>query len=82
MEKNIYVYNFTATSGLMVKDIEYGIDPGIEDKIVVSFFYYSEVKEETIKEKARKYKVYTTSKGDYFNYKGIRIYLHDFIRVC
>ena len=82
MGKNIYVYNFTANSGLMVKDIEYGIDPGIEDKIVVSFFYYSELQEKIIEEKSRKYKVYTTNKGDYFNFKGIRIYLHDFIRVC
>ena len=77
MKKNIYVYNFTVNSGLMVKDIEYGI----EDKIVVSFFYYSEVKEEKIEEKARKYKVYTTNKGSYFNYKGVRMYLNDFIRV-
>ena len=36
--KNLYVYNFTANSGLMVKDFEYGIDPGIEDKIVVNYF--------------------------------------------
>ena len=77
MEKNIYVYNFTANSGLMVKDIEYGI----EDKIVVSFFYYSEVKEEKIEEKERKYKLYTTNKGSYFNYRGARMYLNDFIRV-
>ena len=76
--KNEYVYNFTATSGLIVKDIEYGI----EDKINVTFFYYSELREKVIEEKSRKYKVYTTSKGDYFNFKGIRIYLHDFIRVC
>ena len=33
--KNLYVYNFTSNSGLMVKDFEYGIDPGIEDKIVI-----------------------------------------------
>ena len=76
--KNEYVYNFTATSGLIVKDIEYGI----EDKVNVTFFYYSELQEKVIEEKSRKYKVYTTSKGDYFNFKGIRIYLHDFIRVC
>ena len=76
--KNEYVYNFTATSGLIVKDIEYGI----EDKINVTFFYYSELQEKVIEEKSRKYKVYTTNKGDYFNFKGIRIYLHDFIRVC
>ena len=79
--ENVYVYNFTAGSGLMIKDIEYGIDPGIEDKIVVSFFYYSEVKEKIIEEKSRKYKLYTTNKGSYFNYKGTRIYLNDFIRV-
>ena len=76
--KNEYVYNFTATSGLIVKDIEYGI----EDKINVTFFYYSELQEKVIEEKSRKYKVYTTNKGNYFNFKGIRIYLHDFIRVC
>ena len=76
--KNEYVYNFTSTSGLIVKDIEYGI----EDKVNVTFFYYSELQEKVIEEKSRKYKVYTTSKGDYFNFKGIRIYLHDFIRVC
>lgn len=75
--KNEYVYNFTSNSGLMIKDLEYGI----EDKIVVSFFYYSEVKEEKIEEKERKYKLYTTNKGSYFNYKGVRIYLNDFIRV-
>ena len=26
-------------------------------------------------------KIYTTNKGSYFNYKGTRIYLNDFIRV-
>ena len=81
MEKNIYVYNFTANSGLMVKDIEYGIDPGIEDKIVVSFFYYSSLEDRKVVEKARKYKIYTTNKGNYFNYKGSRMYLNEFIRV-
>ena len=80
--KNLYVYNFTANSGLMVKDFEYGIDPGIEDKINITFFYYSELQEKVIEEKSRKYKLYTTNKGNYFNFKGIRIYLHDFIRVC
>ena len=58
--KNEYVYNFTATSGLIVKDIEYGI----EDKINVTFFYYSELQEKVIEEKSRKYKVYTTNTGD------------------
>ena len=75
--KNEYVYNFTANSGLMIKDIICSI----EDKIVVSFFYYSEVEDKTIEEKARKYKLYTTNKGSYFNYKGVRMYLSDFIRV-
>lgn len=74
--ENVYVYNFTSGSGLMVKDIEYGI----EDKIVVSFFYYSELEEKIIEEKERKYKIYTTNKGSYFNYKGVRMYLNDFIR--
>lgn len=73
-----YVYNFTASSGLMIKDIDYGI----EDKAIVNFFYYSEVEDKVIEEKSRKYKIYTTNKGSYFNYKGIRIYLNDFIRVC
>ena len=76
--KNEYVYSFTATSGVKIKDIEYDI----VDKVNVTFFYYSELREKVIEEKSRKYKVYTTSKGDYFNFKGIRIYLHDFIRVC
>ena len=80
MEKNIYVYNFTAESGLIVKDIEYGIDPGIEDKIIVSFF--SMVNGEKIEEKARKYKLYTTNKGYYFNYKNLRMYLNNFIKLC
>ena len=75
--KNEYVYNFTATSGLIVKDIEYDI----VDKVNVTFFYYSELQEKVIEEKSRKYKVYTSSKGDCFNFKGIRIYLHHFIRV-
>lgn len=73
-----YVYNFTASSGLMIRNIEYGI----EDKVIANFFYYSEVEGEKIEEKSRKYKVYTTNKGDYFKYKGLRIYLNDFIRVC
>ena len=34
-----------------------------------------------IEEKERKYKLYTTNKGSYFNYKGVRMYLNDFIRV-
>ena len=74
--KNLYVYNFTAGSGLMVKDIEYGI----EDKIIANFFYYSEIENKVIEEKERKYKLYTTNKGSYFNYKGVRMYLNDFIR--
>ena len=80
MEKNICVYNFTAGTGLMIKDFEYGVDPGVEDKVIVSFFYYSSLEDRKIIGKARKYKVYTTNKGDYFNYKGSRIYLNDFIR--
>ena len=74
--KNAYVYNFTVNSGLMVKDVEYGID----DKIVASYFYYSEIENKVIEEKERKYKLYTTNKGSYFNYKGVRMYLNDFIR--
>lgn len=73
-----YVYNFTASSGLMIKDIDYGI----EDKVVANFFYFSDLEDKVIEEKSRKYKIYTTNKGSYFNYKGIRIYLNDFIRVC
>ena len=75
--ENVYVYNFTVGSGLMIKDIEYGI----EDKIVVNYFYYSEVENKVIEENERKYKVYTTNKGSYFNYKDVRMYLNDFIRV-
>ena len=32
--KNEYVYNFTATSGLKIKNVEYGI----EDKVNITFF--------------------------------------------
>ena len=83
MKKNLYVYNFTAGSGLMIKDLEYGygIDPDTEDKVIANFFYYSEVENKVIEEKERKYKLYTTNKGSYFNYKGTRMYLNDFIRV-
>ena len=73
--ENVYVYNFTAGSGLMIKDIEYGI----EDKVIINFFYYSSLQDRKIVGKARKYKLYTTNKGSYFNYKGVRIYLNDFI---
>ena len=72
-----YVYNFTASSGLMIKDIKYGID----EKVIANFFYYSEVEGKVIEEKERKYKIYTTNKGSYFNYKGVRMYLSDFIKV-
>ena len=74
--ENVYVYNFIAGSGLMIKDIEYGI----EDKVIINFFYYSSLQDRKIVGKARKYKLYTTNKGSYFNYKGVRIYLNDFIR--
>ena len=30
----------------------------------------------------RKYKLYTTNKGYYFNYKNLRMYLNDFIKLC
>ena len=76
--KNEYVYNFTSNSGLMLK----GIISSIEDKVAISFFYYSEIENKVIEEKERKYKLYTTNKGSYFNYKGVRIYLNDFIKVC
>ena len=49
--ENLYVYNFTAGSGLMIKDLEYGIDPGIEDKVIVSFFYYSSLQDRKIEGK-------------------------------
>ena len=75
--EDVYVYNFTAGSGLMIKDLEYGI----EDKVIANYFYYSEVENKVIEEKERKYKLYTTNKGSYFNYKGVRMYLNDFIRV-
>ena len=29
----------------------------------------------------RKYKIYSTNKGFYFNYHGSRFYIHEFIRV-
>ena len=74
--ENVYVYNITAGSGLMIKDLEYGI----EDKVIVNFFYYSEIEGKTIEGKERKYKLYTTNKGSYFNYKGVRMYLNEFIR--
>ena len=74
--KNLYVYNFTANSGLMVKDLEYGI----EDKIVVNYFYYSETENKVIEEKKRKYKKNTKNKGSYFNYKSVRMYLNVFIK--
>ena len=48
--KNEYVYNFTATSGLKIKDVEYDI----VDKVNVTFFYYSELQEKVIEEKSRK----------------------------
>ena len=74
--KNVYVYNISANSGLIVKDLEYGI----EDKVIVNYFYYSEIEDKVIEGKERKYKLYTTDKGSYFNYKGIRMYLNEFIR--
>ncbi|WP_291626232.1 hypothetical protein [Clostridium sp.] len=77
MEKNsVYVYYFTIDNGLEITDIEYGA----KDKIIVSYFWYSWEKEKEIKEKARKYKIYSSSKGVYFNYKGKRIYLSEFIK--
>ena len=42
MNKNVYVYNFTESKGLILKDIEYGIDPGIEDKVIK--YYPNEIK--------------------------------------
>ena len=45
--KNEYVYNFTSNSGLILKDIFCSI----EDKVVISFFYYSELEEKIIEEK-------------------------------
>ena len=75
---NEYVYNFTSNSGLILKDIFCSI----EDKVLISFFYYSELEGKIIKEKSRKYKLYTTNKGYYFNYKNLRMYLNDFIKLC
>ena len=74
--ENLFVYNFTVNSGLMIKDVEYGID----NKVIANYFYYSEIEDKVIEEKERKYKLYTTNKGSYFNYKGVRMYLNDFIR--
>ena len=78
MNKNVYVYNFTESKGLILKDIEYGIDPGVEDKVIIQFF--SQIGDRKIIEKERKFKIYATNKGNYFNYKG-RIYLSEFSKI-
>ena len=75
-KNNVYAYYFTMDSGLEITDIEYGID----DKVTVNYFWYSHVEDKKVVEKARKYKTYSTDKGIYFNYKGRRMYLSEFIK--
>ena len=74
--ENIGVYNITAFNCLLIKDID-----EYDDKITVAYAYYSEMKGKTIEEKARRYKLYYSSKGTYFNFKGVRFYLNDFLRL-
>ena len=49
----------------------YGVEYGIDDKIIAGLN----------NQKPRKYKLYFNSKGEYFNFGGNRIYLHEVIRV-
>ena len=49
----------------------YGVEYGIDGKIIASLN----------NQKPRKYKLYSNSKGEYFNFGGNRIYLHEVMRV-
>lgn len=54
-------------ASLNIYDIEYGID----DYVVVGLN----------SQKCRSYKLYTNTKGTYFNWGGTRYYLDDFMRI-
>ncbi|MFT8313270.1 MAG: hypothetical protein ABF633_03330 [Clostridium sp.] len=49
----------------------YSVDYGIDDYITVGLNNF----------KSRKYKLYSTNKGTYFNYDGLRYYVHEFLKV-
>ena len=49
----------------------YGVEYGIDGKIIASLN----------NQKPRKYKLYSNLKGEYFNFGGNRIYLHEVMRV-
>lgn len=75
-KKAIGVYSASAFSGLEVLEIENGIN----DYVIVREWVHS-YDDPGEKEKIHRLMLYSTDKGFYFNFYGIRYYLNDFIRV-
>lgn len=69
LENKTVVY-FSGWGGIEVKKIEYGIENCI---YCVSGTW-------TSKKSYHKFKIFSSSKGEYINYHGNRCYLHDFLR--
>lgn len=60
-------YGLTNTASLNI----YSIDFGIDDFVIAGINSL----------KSRKYKLYSTNKGIYFNFGGTRFYLENFLKV-
>ena len=80
--ENVLVFKFSVGMGLIVKEINYGIDKYyMENEVVASFYYYSSIESKIIFGKEKKYKLHSSSKGSYFIYNRIKMYISEFIRL-
>ena len=80
--ENVLVFKFSVDMGLIVKEINYGIDKYyMENEVVASPYYYSFIESKIIYGEEKKYKLHSSSKGSYFIYHRMKMYISEFIRL-
>ena len=80
--ENVLVFKFSVDMGLIVREINYGIDKYyMENEVVASSYYYSSIESKIICGKEKKYKLHSSSKGRYFIYNRMKMYISEFIRL-
>ena len=80
--ETVLVFKFSVDMGLIVKEINYGIDKYyMENEVVVSSYYYSFIESKIIYGEEKKYKLHSSSKGSYFIYHRMKMYISEFTRL-
>ena len=80
--ENVLVFKFSIDMGLIVREINYSIDKYyMKNEVVVSSYYYSLIESKIIYGEEKKYKLHSSSKGSYFIYHRMKMYISEFTRL-